>query len=239
MLENQRKERIIGLLTENTTMSTSELSKRLYVSDATVRRDLADLEKAGRIHRVHGGAELVSGPGIQIPLTARDRENDTAKRNIAAKAIRFVHDGDTIFLDASSTCMRVVPLLSVRTGLTVVTNSPKAILELAGMHIRTISTGGLLLDESVAFVGCDAEDVIRRVNADVMLFSCRGVTEDGMVCDSSLEETSIRREMFARAKRKYLLCDSRKFGASYAFNICRVDDVDMIITEKGIENRQN
>lgn len=88
MLENQRKERIIGLLTENTTMSTSELSKRLYVSDATVRRDLADLEKAGRIHRVHGGAELVSGPGIQIPLTARDRENDTAKRNIAAKAIR-------------------------------------------------------------------------------------------------------------------------------------------------------
>ena len=145
MLENQRKERIIGLLTENTTMSTSELSKRLYVSDATVRRDLGDLERAGRIHRVHGGAELVSGPGIQIPLTARDRENDTAKRNIAAKAIRFVHDGDTIFLDASSTCMRVVPLLSVRTGLTVVTNSPKAILELAGMHIRTISTGGLLL----------------------------------------------------------------------------------------------
>lgn len=63
------------------------------------------------------------------------------------------------------------------------------------MHIRTISTGGLLLDESVAFVGRDAEDVIRRVNADVMLFSCRGVTEDGMVCDSSLEETSIRREM--------------------------------------------
>ena len=87
MLENQRKERIIGLLTENTTMSTSELSKRLYVSDATVRRDLGDLERAGRIHRVHGGAELVSGPGIQIPLTARDRENDTAKRNIAAKAI--------------------------------------------------------------------------------------------------------------------------------------------------------
>ena len=107
------------------------------------------------------------------------------------------------------------------------------------MHIRTISTGGLLLDESVALVGRDAEDVIRRVNADVMLFSCCGVTEDGMVCDSSLEETSIRREMFARAKRKYLLCDSRKFGASYAFNICRVDDVDMIITEKGIENRQN
>ena len=61
MLENQRKKRIIGLLTENTTMSTSELSKRLYVSDATVRRYLGDLERAGRIHRVHGGAELVSG----------------------------------------------------------------------------------------------------------------------------------------------------------------------------------
>ena len=128
--------------------------------------------------------------------------------------------------------LRVVPLLGAFTGLTVVTNSPKAVLGLAGMNIRTISTGGLLLDRSIAFVGTYAEQVIRSVNADVMLFSCRGVTEDGWLCDSSLDETSIRRAMLARSKLRCLLCDSRKFGEKFAFNICRTDEVDVIITEK-------
>ena len=142
-----------------------------------------------------------------------------------------MRDGDTIFPDASSTVYRVIPLLNMRTGITVVTNSPKAALELASHHIRTLATGGLLLDESIAFVGAFANQVIDSVRADIMLFSCRGVTEDGLLCDSSLEETCVRRGMLRNAKRKYLLCDNSKFGRKYPYVICHRDELDGIITE--------
>ena len=231
MLENERKEKIIALLTENGTMTTILLSQALFASEATVRRDLTDLESSGRVRRIHGGAELVVEPWMQLPLAKRDRENDLAKRNIAAKAAKLIHDGDTLFLDASSTVLRLIPLLRQFSGLTVVTNGPKAVIELAGTHIRTISTGGVLFGESVAFAGEQAERVVRSVNADIMFFACRGVTDDGWLCDSSLEETSIRREMLAHSKFKCFMCASRKLGDRYPFNICHMSEVDVMVTE--------
>ncbi len=232
MLINERKERLLSLLSENGTMTTSALAHELYVSEATIRRDLAELERLGQVNRVHGGAEPLQHTDRQIPLTKRENQNELAKQNIAAKAVKLIRDGNTIFLDASSTVRRIIPLLGAFSGLTVVTNSPKGVLELAELGIRTISTGGILLDQSIALVGRDAERVIRSINADIMFFSCRGVSEDGRLCDSSLDETSIRREMLMRAKVKCLCCDSRKFGNEYPFNICRTEDVDHIITER-------
>lgn len=232
MLINERKERLLSLLLKNGTMTTAALAHELYVSEATVRRDLTELEKLGQINRVHGGAVVAHLTDRQIPLTKRESQNELAKQNIASKAVKLVRDGNTIFLDASSTVRRMIPLLGAFSGLTVVTNSPKAVLELAELGIRTISTGGLLLDQSIAFVGSNAERVIRSINADIMFFSCRGVTDDGRICDSSLDETSIRREMLLRARVKCLCCDSRKFGNEYPFNICRKEDIDYIITEK-------
>lgn len=232
MLINERKERLLSLLVENGTMTTSALASELYVSEATIRRDLKELERLGQVNRVHGGAEPLQLSERQIPLTKRENQNELAKQNIAAKAVKLIHDGNTIFLDASSTVRRIVPLLGAFSGLTVVTNSPKTVLELADMGIRTISTGGILLNQSIAFVGRNAEQVIRSINADIMFFSCRGVSDDGDLCDSSLDETSIRREMLLRAKVKCLCCDSRKFGNKYPFNICRIEDIDHIITER-------
>ncbi len=231
MLENERKEKIIALLSENRTMTTKSLAQALFTSEATVRRDLTGLETSGRVRRIHGGAELLTGTDLQLPLTSRDRENDLAKRNIAAKAARLIHDGDTIFLDASTTVLRLVPLLRDFSGLTVVTNSPKAVIELADMRVRTISTGGVLLGESFAFVGEQAERAARSINADIMFMSCRGVTDDGWLCDTSLEETSIRREMLAHSKFKCLMCASGKLGSRYPFNICHMSEIDMMITE--------
>lgn len=233
MLESQRKEKLLSFLQESQVMTTTALARNLFVSEATIRRDLSELEKAGLVYRVHGGARAVSGMQFQIPLSSRDRKNDIPKQNIAAKAAKLLKNGDTIFLDASSTVFRLIPLLSEFTGLTVITNSPKAALKLAELHISTLSTGGQLLEESVAFVGYHAEKMIQGMNADVMFFSCRGITDEGWVCDSSPEETAIRKEMLQHAKKKYLLCDEGKIGRTYPFNICHRRELDGVITENG------
>ena len=232
MFDYERQASITDLLKRKGSMTTAELAATLYVSEATIRRDLAKLEQTGQLRRTHGGAMIIAGPDTEIPLLLRDRVNDTAKQAIAAKAITRIADGDTVMLDASSTVFRVIPLLAQKQNLTVVTNGPKATIELAARHIRTLATGGVVLSNSLAFVGREAEQFIRSVNADVLLISCRGLSPDGYLTDSSLEEANIRKEMLRHARRKYLLCDTSKVGTSYTYNICHVDELDGWISEK-------
>jgi len=93
-LIQQRQDRILQLLRQKQLASVAELATHFHVTPATIRRDLIRLEKSGLIRRVHGGAVIISGPESEIPLPVRDRTNDLAKQNIAAKAIGFVNDGE-------------------------------------------------------------------------------------------------------------------------------------------------
>lgn len=232
MFDIERQTKIAELLRNRETITTAELSRLLYASPATIRRDLVKLEAAGLIKRTHGGAVAVSGPESEIPFSLRESMMDTAKQNIAAKAATHVKNGDVVVLDASSTVLRVVPRLAAYTNLTVVTNGLRTAAELAKHHIRTLVTGGVLLENSLAFVGRSAENFIGDINADILFFSCRGVSEDGLLTDSSLEEASIRKEMLRRSKKRVFLCDSSKFGHGYAYNICNREDVHICIHDK-------
>ena len=232
MFDYERHSAITEMLHSCGSLTTREIADKLFVSEATVRRDLTKLEHAGLVRRTHGGVMLIAGPAHEIPLTLRERANDTAKQNIAAKAVRLISDGDTIMLDASSTVFRLVARLAAFKNITVITNGPKATLELASLHIKTLCTGGIVLENSLAFVGRQAEEFIDGINADVAFLSCRGISPDGYLTDSSLEEASIRRVMLRRAKRRVLLCDTTKFDMGYTYNIARLDELDEVISEK-------
>ena len=234
MFDYERQNSITEMFKRRSSLTTAEIAARLFVSEATVRRDLTRLEQAGLIKRVHGGAVFISGPESEIPLVLRDNAHDVEKQNIASKAIRYIKDGYTIMLDASSTVYRLIPLLGQFTGLTVVTNGPKAVLELANMHIKTLSTGGSLLENSLAFVGRQAEQFVENINADVLFLSCRGISEEGYLTDSSLEESNIRKAMLKHAKKSILLCDSSKMGIGYTYNIARLEELNVVISEKEV-----
>ena len=100
------------------------------------------------------------------------------------------------------------------------------------MGIRTICTGGELARESFCYVGTDAEDVLKRYNADVAFFSCRGVTEEGLATDNSILENAMRRIMIQNAKESYLLCDKSKYGKTYLNTLCVVKDLTGIISDE-------
>ena len=121
--------------------------------------------------------------------------------------------------------------MAAKRDLTVVTNGVKALTKLAQYDIRTISTGGTLVNSCLALVGEEAYKTIERFNANIAFFSCRGVADDGHLTDIAPEENYVRRQMIKRAKRAYLLCASDKFGKGYFHNLCHRDDIDGVISE--------
>lgn len=231
MLGYTRLDHIMTYLREHHTATVSNLARRLYASEATIRRDLTTLEQRGLVKRLHGGAALVDDAHQELPLYMREQQNIAAKKEIAAKAAGFLEDGQVIFLDASSTVMFLTPYFEKYQHLTIITNGQKTAQELSRLSHRTYCTGGLMLHNSSAYVGNYAADFVRSFNADVFFFSSRGLAEDGRITDASSEENHIRRVMLEHSKKHYFLCDHSKLGKVYCYNLCNVRETDRYFTD--------
>ena len=228
-----REKQILEILLKEKKVSVQQLANALYISEPSVRRDLQSLEKQNLIKRVHGGAVLeeTALSKNKIPFLIREYEQSSAKAMIAQKAIDLISDNDVIFMDASTSCYYLIPFLASKRNITVITNGVKALIKLAEYGISAISTGGDLLNNCLALVGEEAHRTIERYNADVALFSCRGISDDGYLADISPEENNARRKMIQHAKKSYLLCASEKMGKRYFHNLCHKDDITGVIHE--------
>ncbi len=232
MYFSERHDEILTILKERNGVSVHYLAEKLHVSEPTIRRDLTYLEKQNYIKRTFGGAVLNDMTTSQIPLSLRESENKLPKEIIAKNAIKHISDGKIIFIDASSTASKLIKYLPQFSDLTIITNSPKTSLKLAELKIKSFSTGGLLLENSIAYVGSGAENFIRNFNADLFFFSSRGLSEDGVISDSSIEESNLRRVMMEQARKKIFLCTSDKIGKRYMYNLCKLSEVDEVISER-------
>lgn len=232
-MNKEREKNILETLLKKKRISVKELARILFISEPSVRRDLASLEKQNLIKRIHGGA-IIEETAIsknKIPFLIREYEQSSAKLVIAKKAIELVSDNDVIFLDASTSAFRLIPFLAAKTNITVVTNGVKALTSLAEYGINTISTGGRLVNSCLALVGEDACKTIASINADIAFFSCRGLSADGYLTDIAPEENFVRQKMIKNSKRSFLLCAQEKFNKKYFHNLCHKDDIDAVISE--------
>ena len=228
----KREDQYINLLAQKP-YSVKELSEKLFISEPTVRRDIVVLREKGLVTSKKGIATLkTNSPDQRIPLFIRHLEQNEKKQSIALKAIRHIKDGDVIMLDASTTAFHLLAHLTKFKNILVITNGAKTALEAASMGIRTICTGGELMTESFCYVGVDAESVLRNYNADVAFFSCRGISDGGIVSDNSILENAMRKIMIKNSKKSYLLCDSSKLGKTYLNTLCLVKDLEGVITDK-------
>jgi DeoR/GlpR family transcriptional regulator of sugar metabolism len=104
--------------------------------------------------------------------------------------------------------------------------------EASGVSDQVFSTGGRFLRDNRAFAGLEAEKFVRSVNIDILFFSSQGISATGEISDASEAETSLRRTLLDRSKRKVFLCDSSKVGISRMFFLCTRHDVDEIICDR-------
>ena len=231
MLIVSRHQQILDILKREKSVSVTRLARELFASEPTIRRDLALLEKQGHLKRVYGGAILGGAPDRELPYNVRTAVQEEAKAIMARKAAAYLHKGDVVFLDGSSSAARLTEYIQKIGDILVVTSGAKTALDLAERGVRVISTGGQMITRSYTYVGNHAEACIRSMRADVVFFSCRGLSDDGEMSDTSIEEINLRRVMLERSRVKILLCDSSKFGKQYMYSLGYRDDIDAVISE--------
>ncbi len=230
MIPYERREQILEYLSLHKTATVAELARCLYMSEASIRRDLAFLEQEGLIRRTWGGVVLNESQKGVVPLSVRDAEHTAAKDALARSAAALVKNGDTVMMDASSTVRRMMRYLADRKDLTVITNNLRILQECTAPGIRLYATGGEYNRANHALMGPSAEQMLRTVRADLCFFSSQGITEEGEITDASESETSLRRVMISRASAQYFLCDSSKLGQRRLFTLCHKDDLTAVLS---------
>jgi DeoR/GlpR family transcriptional regulator of sugar metabolism len=232
LLINERHNQIIWLLQKDPQISVRELARTLSFSEPTIRRDLTELERKGILTKRYGGAVLHQGAADrEIPFVLRENEKSRNKAEMGLMASRYVRDGMVIMLDGSTSAYHLVPYLSRFQDLIVITSGAKTAVALAELQIPVYCTGGRMRTNSFSYIGREAEEMVKRFNADAVFFSCHGLSEDGQMSDPSVEEANLRRVMFEQSKKRYLLCDSSKFGKTYFYNMGSVSEVDDVISD--------
>lgn len=230
MLKDERYDKILNILEEENYITSQELAKRLYVSMPTIRRDLAHLEGEKRLIRNHGGAKMINSEHIVTPLDFRKNVNHLEKRRICKKASELIEDNNIVFIDASTTAMELSEFLSSKQNITIITNGIPLLIALTKKGIKTYSTGGELQENSLAYAGTFSEEFIKKFNIDICFFSSHGVNKSGMIVDTSLPETQLRKTVIAQSQKKVFLCDSTKFNLTAPYNLLPIEKADFVIT---------
>ena len=232
MIQYERQQSIIDYLEKNRLATIRELARAVYTSEASVRRDVCELEKSGYVEKVYGGVLLTKYKSSIIPARLRDNENHLAKDGIAAKAAKLIKSGDTVMMDASTTAFRICKHIKGLKNIKIITNNLRICGEFTESDdVKVYCTGGAYSPRNSCFLGSYAEQFIKTVNADILFFSAQGISDDGVISDVDENEVSMRKVMLSQSKRKVFLCDSSKMGVSKPFKVCDRDDIDEIITE--------
>ena len=232
MFALERQKKIMEILISEGAVSVNRLSTELSVTEETVRRDLEKLEKQGSLKRTHGGAVPVDENTYEASLEKRKATNIEAKQKIAKIAAREIKEGDTIFLDASTTTFFMAKEIKSMRNITVITNSLRVIVELdASEHIKVISVGGVLSNNQ-SFVGTLAENSIaENYVASKVFFSSKGITAEVGILESNEQECGIKKKMLKNSKHKYYLCDKSKMGGVGFVKLAQLDEIDCLITD--------
>jgi DeoR/GlpR family transcriptional regulator of sugar metabolism len=231
MFPAQRREHILRSV-HTGAAHVSELATSLGVSEMTVRRDLAELEREGKLTRVHGGAVRSAAEPAFADIVIERLEH---KDRIGALAAGLVADGQTIMLDIGTTTLQVARHLRGRT-LTVITSNLAAYEELLPeTTIELVLLGGIVRRNYRSLVGVLAEDALRQLRADVAFIGASGIEKDDLaVVDTTMVEVPIKRAMMAAAARSVLVADSAKFGMQGVVRVCGVEALDAFVTDDEI-----
>lgn len=189
------------------------------------------------LKRTHGGAVAPTLAALEPSLAEKVDQYQIEKAAIAALAVRFVEQGDTIFLDAGSTTRQIARELRDRRGVIVVTNALNIAWELASSHLELVLTGGQLRPGILSQVGPLADQTIASLHVDKLFLAANGIDIEKGVTTPSLIEAQTKRTMVGRATQVILVADHSKFGRVTFSRICGLEQVHDVITDDRLPAR--
>lgn len=233
MLIDERQNEILEIIKEKVFVRVDELAERVYASPATIRRDLALLDQAGLIQRLHGGASLVGASAGETSSLVRKQSNVAEKRRMANKALSYIDNGGCYFLDSSTTTEKIIPLLAKKNDITIITNGLEAGVQLASVpSVRAYIAGGEIQKKSASSISGDVLSFISAFTCDAFFFSCKGVSLENGPTEGTLEQQRCKMGMLKKATKHILLADHTKFGKTYLVSDCSWEGIDVLITDE-------
>lgn len=228
LVENRRN-KVLVALKNNGFVKVGELAEELQVSPLTIRRDLQYLEDQKKLERFYGGATVIERDS---DLTMEEDEVNVYRRKIAQYAATLVEDGDTIFINTSSTALQMIKYIKGKRVI-VITNNGKAIYTEHSSDVSVILSGGELREIKEAMVGEFATNNISRVTAKKSFIGCTGLSVESGMTTETLSEVNINRLMLERVTgTSYILADHTKIGRNSSFVSCPTAGILNVITDE-------
>lgn len=226
MSSKERHDRILEIVEKQGHVTVKYLTEVLHYSSATVNRDLNALQSQHLIKRSYGGVEPVRSK--YIPVFFRSHKMRAEKRHIGQAAAGFVKDGDTIFLDGSTTCQCMEQYLVGRKGLTVVTNNIVLAANLSAYDIKVICLGGTIVEAPSMLYGPESVENAARYRVDKMFFSTGAVSSDGKIASGVYD--LMLKTIAKNAGEVFYLVDHQKVDQPFFEIFCDFGSVDHVIS---------
>ena len=211
-------------------VSYEDLCRQFDGSISTIRRDIDELEKQGKIEKVFGGIKL-SEEAIKESNEATLFKYDYERDKIARAASELVDDGDIIMLGSGSTVAHMVKYLKNKKGITLVTNNLAVLNETLKCDFNVVSIGGNLDKKIMSFVGLNSSKQVNELNANKCFLSCNGVNIHSISNVADLE-ADLKRKEIAISDKTVLLADASKFDKMSLYSFGSIKDLDYLITNK-------
>ncbi len=235
MIPAERRTRIVELLEERRAVRVSLLSEALGVSEMTIRRDLEQLERAGLLSRMHGGAilkrRILEEPRYLNNVRTRSEE----KHRIAKAAAATIVAGETVFLSSGTTAAMVLSHVDPQIHARIVTHNIGAISTAQQSSLDIVLLGGSYRPRSNALEGALAIEAVTMFHASRFILGADGVTLEEGVTTPSIGLAGIERAMIRQTRGEIVvLADSSKFGVVGDVAICTLDKIDAVIVDNGV-----
>ena len=234
MLVAERHRKIVHRLNGTGVVSTEDLALSLAVSNETIRRDLAILEKRGLLSRVHGGATtpLPLPPGEEPPFAERAKVAHAAKERIGRAAAALLQPGQFIVLDVGTTALSVARAIPPEFRGTVATSSLLVAVELSNHPNLVVHVaGGRLRGGDMALSNSNTQNFFRDLHPDIAFLSSGGIDAGAGLTGYYQEEAAARRVIVQNSAVSYVLGDSSKFGRVARHRVADLQDLAGLITE--------
>lgn len=227
-----RRNKLAQILVSEGSVKVGKLAELFGVSTETIRKDLLYLESEGIARKSHGGAIAASEfLELERPFVTKSLENIEVKTKIAQAAINLIPENGVVILDAGSTVFSIAKLLSLKKGITVITNSIVITQILSSTDTIVYSIGGRVRGRSMAFVGLWGIEALNSVNVDIAFIGTVGFSHCSGPCTASYDDAQIKKAMIRSAKIKVVVGDSRKFRSTGLFQFCDWKEIDYFITD--------
>lgn len=232
MLPEERKQLICNYVTENQAASTTDLMSLCNASEATIRRDLTELNKLGLLTKVHGGAIALQNIIMSdYNVSERADLNQAEKISLAQYAASLISDNDLVFLDAGTTTAYIIDYITAK-NVVFITNAISHALKLTQKGFPVYLTGGFLKSATEALVGTSCYEDLLHYNFSIGFFGTNGVSHGEGFTTPDLEEAKIKELAISRSQSPYILCDHSKFRQIAPVSFAAYDQACIITTGK-------